>query len=186
VRRHHSTAKSQPPPLLSLTGRYLPFLYHLLAALLSPPSSYAVVLIDATHRFDVTRLAVERHHLRHLHVYRPACSSSQSAQPQIRACLDAARAHMVYGRHASRDRVWWGTVVVGGAGGDVNCGWRGWMDCQRREVPGFGLGMSVEEALGDRERRQDEVERRGWEGRSRVGVYGWGGKGEGEGEGEGR
>ncbi|KAK8098375.1 peptidase M43- pregnancy-associated plasma-A [Apiospora kogelbergensis] len=94
---------------------------------------------------------------------------------QIRASLAAAREYMLYAPHASRNRAWWGSVVVGGTSGgfggpgvdgrgerlvaDVITSWRGWLHVQRQEVPGFGVGMSVDEALGERERRAELVSR---------------------------
>ncbi|KAI1850270.1 hypothetical protein JX266_004128 [Neoarthrinium moseri] len=209
IARHHHASQSAPPPLLSLSGRHLPFLYHLVSTLLAAPHCYAVVVVDADHRFDVTRLVssvppppssssagdLEQHRqqrdpnhpaqvddLRHLYVYRPARSAPRQARGggggggggnQVQACVAAAQQHLLYGRHASRGRTWWGTVVIGGGGGDVSAGWRGWMEVQRREVPGFGVGTSAEEALAERERRHARVAERVWEGRSRVGVYAW-------------
>ncbi|KAI0197936.1 hypothetical protein F4808DRAFT_285991 [Astrocystis sublimbata] len=43
-------------PLMSVNGRYLPFLYHLLSTLLAAPHCYTVVVIDVEGKFDVTRL----------------------------------------------------------------------------------------------------------------------------------
>ena len=71
---------------------------------------------------------------------------------------------MLYGDHGSKEREWVGTIVNGGVGGDVNVGWRGWLRVEREEVCGFGWGISVEEALGDRERRRSVVEGKGWKG----------------------
>ncbi|KAK8085169.1 hypothetical protein PG997_006440 [Apiospora hydei] len=178
-------------PLLSLSGRYLPFLYHLVSTLIAAPHNYAVTIVDADHRFDVTRLVSDssraptapvsgppnaatpnpypatKSDLKHLYVYRPARSANQA---QVQASLAAAREYMLYAPHASRNRAWWGSVVVGGTttgtgtgggGGekqkrlvaDVVASWKGWLHVQRQEVPGFGVEMSVEEALGERERR---------------------------------
>jgi hypothetical protein len=204
------------------------FLYHLVSALIATPHRYAVVIIDADHRFDVTRLLASsscrvpspnaqavpqerttgecsgesidvvnagslpatKNDLHHLYVYRPAPSSPVRRHPadnhallgstsdQVQAYVAAARDHMLYGEHASRDRRWWGTIVVdgggGGGGGEINAGWKGWMEVQRREAPGFAVGISVQEALEDRERRHQMTRQRGWEGRTRVGKYVWG------------
>lgn len=114
--------------------------------------------------------------LHHLHVYRPS-----RGQDQIRAAVAAAQEWMVYGSHGSRAREWWGTVVIGaGAGGggggikgDVNAGWKGWLRVEREEVAGFAAGTSIEEALRDREKRQDVVDGAGWVAGSRVGGYVW-------------
>ncbi|KAK6846207.1 hypothetical protein PG987_001395 [Apiospora arundinis] len=202
IARHHQVSQTFPPPLLSLSGRYLPFLYHLISTLIAAPHNYTVTIIDADHRFDVTRLLVDsstsnttstsypatRDDLKHIYVYRPARSADQS---QIQASLAAARDHMLYAPHASRGRAWWGSVVVGGTGGgfggsatvdgrgerlvaDVVASWKGWLYVQREEVSGFGVGMSVEEALSEREKRAELVRNRGWEARAREGAYTWG------------
>lgn len=195
ISKHHHANQSAPPPLLSLSGRYLPFLYHLISTLIAAPNGHTVVIVDVDHRFDVTRLIAtnaeqdkdfpaEISDLKHVYMYRPARSSlrpgitadedGSMAQNQIQASISAAQQHMLYGAHSSRSRVWWGTVVIGGSGGDVNAGWKGWMDVQRKEVGPFGVGISTEEALQDRDRRHERAVERGWEGRSRVGVYSWG------------
>ncbi|ETS74709.1 hypothetical protein PFICI_13193 [Pestalotiopsis fici W106-1] len=209
ISKHHHAEQSTPPPLLTISGRFLPLLYHIVSTLLASPHRYAVVIVDADHRFDVTRLLspstpaagsseqdveveaeavvnqalpAKRQDLRHLYVYRPARSrfrpgvepANDSPLPdQTQACIAAAQHHMLYGAHPSRDRAWWGTIVVGGGGGDVNTGWKGWMDVRRTEVAPFGVGLSIEEALSERERRHERVSERGWEGRCREGVYSW-------------
>ena len=71
---------------------------------------------------------------------------------------------MLHGDHGSKGREWVGTVVCGGGGGDVNLGWRGWLKVGRGEVGGFSWGVSVEEALGDREGRRKIVDGKGWRG----------------------
>ncbi|KAI1761959.1 hypothetical protein GGR53DRAFT_448485 [Hypoxylon sp. FL1150] len=137
--RHHNAAKSAPPPVLSVSGRYLPLLYHLISTLIAEPHSYAVVVVDAESRFDVTRLVTSPSSsssssssanpldrssparssypanpsdLRHVHVYQPS-----RGQDQIRAAVAAAQEWMVYGSHGSRAREWWGTVVIGAGAG---------------------------------------------------------------------
>ncbi|KAI0596196.1 hypothetical protein F4775DRAFT_325973 [Biscogniauxia sp. FL1348] len=192
--RHQHSTQSAPPPLLSIGGRYLPLLYHLISTLLAPPHRYTVVLVDAEGRFDVTRLVVsspsttlsegegegERERegrctpqdLRHLYVYRPASREPE----QVRAVLEAAREFMLYGKHGSRDREWWGTVVVGAAGGgDVVAGWKGWLRVEREADEGsrFQAGVSVEEALGQRARRQEMADTAGWVASSPWGSYRW-------------
>ncbi|RYP00957.1 hypothetical protein DL764_006340 [Monosporascus ibericus] len=106
---------------------------------------------------------------------------------------------MLYATHGSRDRELWGTIVVGGGsvpypssassmpdggggGGDVlvTTGWRGWLRVEREDVPGFGMGglgggrvLSVEEALRERGRWDEAVERAGWVAGWRGGRYVW-------------
>jgi hypothetical protein len=69
---------------------------------------------------------------------------------------------MLYGDHGSKGREWVGTVVNGGLGGDINVGWRGWLRVEREEVGAFGWGISVEEAMDDREKRWEVVDGKGW------------------------
>ena len=69
---------------------------------------------------------------------------------------------MVYGEHGSKGREWFGSIVIGGTGGDVNVGWRGWLRVEREEVGVFERGVSVVEAVGDRERRREVVDGKGW------------------------
>lgn len=104
--------------------------------------------------------------LRHVHVYRPARGSSS----HIREVLSAAENHMIYSKHASIAREWWGSIIIGGGSpavlgpevANVTTGWRGWLRVDREDVRGFGLGMSIEEALLDRDRRQRAVNDTGW------------------------
>jgi hypothetical protein len=94
---------------------------------------------------------------------------------------------MLYGSHGSKGRPWWGTIVIGGgqAAGlrehaatgvkgmpskadkvDVTAAWAGWLKVERASVPGFGLGLSVEEAMRDCARRHEAFEAAGWVARS--------------------
>ncbi|KAI1455578.1 hypothetical protein F4805DRAFT_468613 [Annulohypoxylon moriforme] len=191
--RYHKATQSAPPPVLSVSGRYLPLLYHLISTLIAEPHNYTIVVVDAENRFDVTRLVSHSHptthpsgsssypaelsDLRHVHVYRPA-----RGQEQLRAAVAAASQWMIYGSHESRAREWWGTIVIGGGSGtgggmsvkgDVNAGWKGWLRVEREEVSGFPAGVSVEEALRDRDKRQEVVDDAGWVAMSRVGGYVW-------------
>lgn len=178
ITRHQRATQSAPPPLLSVSGRYLPFLYHLISTLVSRPHNYTVVVIDTEHKFDVTRLvsrATARSSypatpadLAHVHVYRPG-----RGREQVQAVLAGVDEFMLYGSHASRGREWWGTVVIGGAGGHVSAGWKGWLRVDREEVNGFAVGMSAEEALREREGRQRVVDAAGWVASSPWGSYIW-------------
>ncbi|ORY56315.1 uncharacterized protein BCR38DRAFT_451014 [Pseudomassariella vexata] len=203
--RYQKATQSAPPPILSLTGRYLAFLYHLISTLIAAPHCYAVVVVDADYRFDVTRIVVRNSNdngstsgasfqnpqsddgkvkvsssypattqdLKHLYVYRPARSPAA-----VKAAVSSAAEYMLYAAHGSRDRAWWGTVVINGTGGDVNAIWKGWLEVRREEIAGFGVGMCVEEALKEREKRQATADARGWEAVAaggRLGVYRWDG-----------
>ena len=43
-------------------------------------------------------------------------------------------------------------------------GWRGWLRVEREEVGAFGMGLSVEEMLEEREGREEAVRGKGWRG----------------------
>lgn len=104
--------------------------------------------------------------LKHVHVYRPARGSPS----HIRDVLASAEQHMIYSRHASMAREWWGSIVIGGGSptalgpgnADVTTGWKGWLRVDREEVRGFPVGMSVEEALVDRDQRQRAADAAGF------------------------
>ncbi|TGJ82374.1 hypothetical protein E0Z10_g6383 [Xylaria hypoxylon] len=180
ISRYHRATQSAPPPLMSVSGRYLAFLYHFLSTLISSPHNYTVVVVDVEGKFDVTRLihptpatsttnpsnAATPADLAHVHVYQPG-------HEQLHAALAGVDEYMLYGSHSSRGRQWWGTVVVGGVGGDVNAGWKGWLRVEREGVTGFAVGMSVEEALREREKRHEVVERAGWMASSLWGTHTW-------------
>ncbi|KAI0864260.1 hypothetical protein F4860DRAFT_465670 [Xylaria cubensis] len=177
--RYQRATQSAPPPLMSVSGRYLPFLYHLISTLISAPHSYTIVIIDTEAKFDATRLISNKPDskanypatpadLAHVHIYRPGRGAER-----VRAVLGMLDEFMLYGDHASRGREWWGTVVIGGTGGHVNAGWKGWLRVDREDVAGFQVGISVEEALRDRERRQVAVDKAGWTAASRWGTYTW-------------
>ncbi|KAI0146289.1 hypothetical protein GGR57DRAFT_479435 [Xylariaceae sp. FL1272] len=192
ITRYQRATQSAPPPLFSVSGRYLPFLYHLISNLIAEPHSYTVVIIDTEGKFDVTRLIPPSSSfskppatsttatattppnplpatildLKHLHIYRPA-----RGQEHVKAILSQLDEFMLYGDHGSKAREWWGTVVIGGVGGDVNAGWKGWLTVEREEVSGFAPGMSVEEALRERDKRQQAVDRAGWSVSSRFGNF---------------
>ncbi|KAM0277312.1 hypothetical protein ACHAQH_005903 [Verticillium albo-atrum] len=193
VARQRQVAPTSP---LQLTGRYLPLIYALISALVAAPHHKTVIVIDLENRFDATRLKVgsgldresqydgqginngddadAEDTLHHVHVYRPARSSPE----QLREVIAAAESRMLYGRHDSRTREWWGTIVIGAplsattssssAHGrpsssiQITSSWRGWMRVDREEVRGFPLGASAGEALADRKRRQDAVEGAPW------------------------
>ncbi|KAI0388581.1 hypothetical protein F5Y17DRAFT_195195 [Xylariaceae sp. FL0594] len=169
VSRYQRATQSAPPPLFSASGRYLPLLYHLVSTLIAQPHNYTVVVVDAEHRFDVTRLAGEAEavdNLQHVHIYRPA-----PGQEQVKAAVAAAGDFMLYGQHGSRGRECWGILVVNGTGGQVNTGWNGWLRVGRDEVGCFPVGTSVEEALSERETRDTVVGSAGWTVTSSWGNY---------------
>jgi hypothetical protein len=53
--------------------------------------------------------------------------------------------------------------------------WRGWLrvESESEDVPRFGMGVSVEEAMREREQRQLAVENKGWRAVSEWGEYRW-------------
>ncbi|KAJ2966218.1 hypothetical protein NUW58_g10714 [Xylaria curta] len=176
--RYQRATQSAPPPLMSVSGRYLPFLYHLVSTLISKPHAYTVVIIDTEGKFDVTRLISYKPadpnypaapaDLAHVYIYRPGRD-----QEQVKAILSSLDEFMLYGAHDSRARAWWGTIVIGGMGGHVNAGWKGWLRVEREYVSGFPVGISAEEAMGERQKRQAAVDAAGWAASSRWGTYGW-------------
>lgn len=97
--------------------------------------------------------------------------------------VSQVREYMIYGDHGSRGREFLGVVVIdagvgaSGSGADFLCGWRGMMKVmdEREEILGFGMGMSVEEALSEREVRHVEVEKKGWIAKWEGGSMRWDG-----------
>ncbi|KAH8169488.1 Peptidase M43, pregnancy-associated plasma-A [Sarocladium implicatum] len=183
ARHHHSTKSSN----LSISGRHLPLLYHLLSHLLSPPHNYTLLLIDIDGRFDPTRLTCSPPSLRHLYIQRPARSAVGASSERVRSVVADAEEFMLHGEGSaqSRGREWWGTVVVGavvsggggggGGGGlpagDVAAGWKGWLKVEREAVGGFAMGMSLSEARERREERQKVVDNSGWAAESPWGGF---------------
>lgn len=168
---------------MSITGRSLALLYHLLSSLVSPPHQLAVLVVDLEDRFDATRLACGDSDARHIYVQRAArivpgtdgtktATDSPAGPEQLRALVAEAEGFILYGAHASAARSWWGTVVVGGMGaGDMVAGWKGWLRVDREAVRSFPLGTSAAEALGRREARQEAVDAAGWAATSQWGGF---------------
>jgi hypothetical protein len=130
-------------PSLALTGRYLPLLYALVAALIAAPNNKAVVVIDVEGRFDVTNLLecrpladannVKQEEDNKAAAARPAQPSTNTpkvlpsdlqhvyvykpargSRTYLNELIASAETYMVYGAHGSRAREWWGTIVIGG------------------------------------------------------------------------
>jgi len=155
-------------PHISVTGRAIHFVYALTSHV-AGPLGQTLLIIDLEGRFDATRLTCgEADLLRHIYVHRPARSCSPE---MLREVVAEARKWMLYGKHGSTGREWWGTVVIGGSGGDVSCGWKGWLRVDRAVMDGFPVGASVEEALALRTRRQDMVDQTGWVVSSEYGSF---------------
>lgn len=191
VNRQFRATHSAP---LALTGRHRELLYVLIATLICPPHSKAVAVVDFEGRFDPVQLlttapfeqgtTVQRADLDHVHILRPA----RGKLTHIAHCVASIEQHMLYGSHLSRSREWWGTIVIGGglnpagsaaASGQVavTADWKGWLRVDRAEVSTL-WGMSAEEALAGRDKRQAAVEDAGW-----VATSPWGGFTIGKGEG---
>ncbi|KAF3797762.1 hypothetical protein GCG54_00011852 [Colletotrichum gloeosporioides] len=166
---------------LAVTGRQLPLIYRLVSGLVSAPHFKTVLIFDTEGRFDVTRLCCGVDDIRHVYVQRLArCGITGSTNGpadrkrispnQLREQVAAAEQWIFYGKHNSGARELWGTVVIGAIGaGDIVAAWRGWLDVERANVPGFSIACSAEEAIGDRERRQEAVDAALW-----VASAGWG------------
>lgn len=147
---------------LSITGRGLPLLYHVIDHMVTSLHG-TVALIDIDGRFSPSQLSCE---LEHVHVFRPT-------QMNLKVTLESVEKYMLWGEHGSKGREWVGTLVNGGVGGDIMVGWRGWLRVEREDVCGFELEVSVEEVMGEREKRQEVVEAKGWKGVSEMGSYYW-------------
>ncbi|OBS28875.1 hypothetical protein FPOA_02810 [Fusarium poae] len=146
---------------IGISGRHLPLLYKVVSNLVGPPYLYAILIIDIEGRFDATRLNCSLSHMRHVYIQRPARNDPE----HTRALVAEAEGILLYGdvARASAGREWWGTIVVGGLGsGDISANWKGWLRVDREGVRGFGLGISAEEALDQKEQRQDVVDMAGW------------------------
>ncbi|KUJ18146.1 uncharacterized protein LY89DRAFT_38900 [Mollisia scopiformis] len=141
---------------LSVTGRGLPFLYQLLTSLLLNLHG-TVALLDLTARFSPSHVSVPSSELQHIHVFQPTPSN-------LKVTLESVEKYMLYSEHGSKGREWVGTIVLGGNGGDINIGWRGWLRVEKEEVTKFGDGVGVEEAWGEKgmRQRQEVVDKVGW------------------------
>ncbi|KAF5234816.1 hypothetical protein FAUST_7440 [Fusarium austroamericanum] len=155
---------------VGISGRHLPLLYKVISNLIGPSHLYAVLIIDIEGRFDATRLTCSPCHMRHVYVQRPARSDLE----HTRALVAEAEGVLLYSdvAHASAGREWWGTIVVGSPGsGDISTSWKGWLRVDRENVRGFALGISAEEALDQKEKRQGVVDTAGWAATSQWGGF---------------
>ncbi|KAH8818320.1 hypothetical protein F5882DRAFT_280136 [Hyaloscypha sp. PMI_1271] len=129
-----------------------------------------VVVLDLDGRFSPSHLmgmGLSMADLGHVHVFR--CSKER-----LKVTLQGLENYMLWGKHGSKGREWMSTFVLGGVGGDVMVGWRGWLGVERESVGTFGEGISVEEAWGERERRQEVVDGKGWRGICEMEEFSWG------------
>lgn len=146
---------------ISITGRYLPLIYKIVSQIASEPEPMSVLVVDLDSRFQATQLPCSEEDLRHIYVLRPARTSPQ----ELREMISGADQFLLYNTvaQASANREWWGTIVLGGLGaGDVTAGWKGWLRVDREEVRPFPPGISLEEALKERDARQAAVDLAGW------------------------
>lgn len=124
---HFASTKSLA---LSLSGRYLPLAHKMISTLLSAPHNKSIFIMDIEARFDPTRLSCTFDDLQHVYVQTVRDRSPET----IRLALQAAEKFMFYddASRSSKDREWWGTFVFGGiSGGDVTCGWSGWLNIEK-------------------------------------------------------
>ncbi|KAF6824665.1 hypothetical protein CMUS01_10139 [Colletotrichum musicola] len=160
---------------LAVTGRQLPLIYRVVSGLVSAPHRKTLLVIDTEHRFDVTRLSCSVEDIRHVYVHRPAFRGMPTADgdhraatrrltpDQIRALVAASEKWIYYGAHNSGGRTWWGTIVIGAlGGGDITAAWKGWLHVELSSIPGFFIGCTIQEALADRQRRQNDVDAAPW------------------------
>lgn len=143
-------------------------LYRIVSIAVSAPRNGTIVVIDADGRFDVTRLNCKVEDLKHVHIYMPV-------KGHVKETIMEVEAYLQGGEHSSMGRECVGVVVNGGQGGDIVVGWKGWLKVhsERDEVPKFGFGVSVEEAMREREQRQVVVDEKGWRAVSSMGEYRW-------------
>lgn len=191
VVRHYRATHSVP---LGIRGRYWPLLYLLLATLIAPPNNKCVLVVDCEGDFEVSKILEstpvsmqplpphlqpknlprdqnKRVHppyhrdvlpsdLAHVYVIRPA----DTREGPLRRAVLSAKQYMTYGPHRSRDREFWGTVVIGaddpGADADVVCGtMKCWLKVERQYVPDLG-SRGVRSYEGGLEKRAEhEAER---------------------------
>jgi hypothetical protein len=179
---------------LGIRGRYWPLLYLLLATLIAPPHNKCVLIVDCDGSFEISRIlectpvsmlplpphlqprnistdqrskvhppyhrAVLPADLAHVYVIRPA----DTREGPLGRSILSAKEYMMYGAHRSRDREFWGTILIGAddpdADVDVVCGtMRCWLKVERQPVAGLGSRgvRSYEGAL--RKRAEHEAER---------------------------
>ena len=147
---------------LAITGRGYPLLCRLVDHMVTDLNG-TVALVDVDGRFSPSHLTCE---LQHVHVWRPTKSN-------FSVTLESVEGYMLWGDHASKGREWVGTIVNGGVGDDIMVDWRGWLRVEKEETGLFGLGFSVEEAIGNKERRQEVVDKGGWKAVSEIGAFNW-------------
>ncbi|PTD02855.1 hypothetical protein HYE67_010661 [Fusarium culmorum] len=96
--------------------------------------------------------------MRHVYVQRPARSDLE----HTRALVAEAEGVLLYSdvAHASAGR-----------SGDISTSWKGWLRVDRENVRGFALGISAEEALDQKEKRQGVVDTAGWAATSQWGGF---------------
>lgn len=170
-------------PTLTISGHHLPLIYKLASTLASPPHNFALVIIDLEGRFDATRLSCSDADSRHIYVHIAAppplvrdTDEDEDSDHNVASLVDSASKILLYDRVAasSSGRRWWGTIVIGGfgAGGDVVADRRGWLHVSREQVvEPLAAGLTVQEALGQREARQKAAEEAGWVAESRWGSF---------------
>jgi hypothetical protein len=152
---------------LFITGRGLPLIYTIITHLVHTLGG-TITVIDLDRRFSPTHLIeLSMEELMHIHVFR--CSKER-----LKVTLESLEGYMLWGEHGSKGREWLSTIVLGGVGGDITVGWRGWLGVERETVGGFGEGISVEEAWEEKERRQDVMDGKGWTGICEMGEFSWG------------
>lgn len=154
---------------LEITGpEGLVLLYKIVSVVVSPPRSGTVVVVDADGGFDLTRLDCDVEDLKHVHVSRPL-------KGQVKETIMEVKDYLLGGEHASMARECVGIFVNGAQGGEVMVGWKGWLrvESEMEDVPRFGIGMSVEEALREREQRQVALDGKRWRAASEWGQFTW-------------
>ncbi|KAK3400651.1 hypothetical protein B0T20DRAFT_150652 [Sordaria brevicollis] len=210
VQRHYRATGSAN---LSITGRHHELLYLLVATLIAPPHCKTVAIVDFDGRFNPLRLLatqpfrstsssttdntrpLEPTDLDHVHILRPPRHFTPAVP--LHTYPAGLEEYMLYGPHKSREREWWGTIVIGSGSSSnttssndpaataliqaqvaVTVGWQGWLRVDRAEpTTATGAGpwtfwnKSAEEARREREDREKAVEEAGWVASSAWGTF---------------
>lgn len=146
---------SEKTSIIALTGRYLALVHKIISTLVSEPHRKAVCVIDLESRFDPLRLSCSTSDLDHIYVQTFRYSATNEV-PQIMASIEK---FMLYNHLSSpsRDREWWGTIIIGGVGvGDVAAGWKGWLHVEQYDgiLPAHLRKENANEAPEDTEKHQ--------------------------------
>ena len=149
--------------------------YQVASTLASPPHQAVLLIVDTENRFDATRLTCLEEDASHIYVLQPSTTTTFTPE-HLGALITQAQDAILYGSVTSPERsgsrCWWGTIVLGGQkAGEIVTGWRGWLTVDRQQIRVFPLGISAEEAIEQRDARQQVVDSTEWEATSEWGGF---------------